>query len=115
MISSMNASHNDIQVTAEQQHVIPLQIEMNILQAKLFQIEGNFDESERFLEQAIQRAKISNLPDMINKIQREQKLLEESYEVWQKLIQNNAPFQERLKQTQVEDHLKWALKMVRES
>ena len=45
---------NDIQVTAEQQHVIPLQIEMNILQAKLFQIEGNFDQSERFLEQAIQ-------------------------------------------------------------
>ncbi|MFX1514504.1 MAG: tetratricopeptide repeat protein, partial [Promethearchaeota archaeon] len=103
---------DDIQTTLTQQNIVPLQIEMQILQAKIQQIQGDFDQSVNFLEQAIQQAKTNDLVDMMNKIQREQDFLEETFDTWQKLIQNNAPFQERLKQAQLEDYVKTAVKRV---
>jgi tetratricopeptide (TPR) repeat protein len=102
----------DVELIAEQQNLILAQIEMKILQAKLAQVEGKFDDSNQLLEQTFQLTQKNNLLDMVNKIKYEQQLLADSFETFNELIEKNASMSQKLKQLQISRYIDHAQQVI---
>jgi tetratricopeptide (TPR) repeat protein len=91
-----------------------LTIDALVLQAKLAMVEGNLSKAEELLEQAKLTAKDKKMGSyVITKVSTERRNLEAQYDAWQKLINDNAPFKERLEQAQIKNYLDEALKLAR--
>lgn len=97
---------------ANEQNSFLIAVNGQILQAKLALVEGDLISSVSLLDQARATAEKNDLDLLVEKAKREQDLLEEQLENWQRLIQSNAPLQERLKRTMITDYLKQALSIV---
>lgn len=97
---------------AQEQHSFSLVIESLILQAKLAMIDGNLTAAVKFLEQARMTAEEKNLGLLGTKVVAERQRLDDQYESWERLIQDNAPFQARLEQARCEDYFNRALNLV---
>ncbi|MFX0091610.1 MAG: hypothetical protein ACFFBD_07585 [Candidatus Hodarchaeota archaeon] len=81
---------NKIETEAQNQELLPLNIEMRILQSKFQQVEGNFDVSLNILETDIQFAQDKQLPVLVEKLVKERKSAENSVYTMKKLIEKNA-------------------------
>lgn len=101
-----------MQSTAEQNRFIPLLIEISILHARLRYVEGKFQSAMNLLNAARAIAEEENLHSLVEKVSSETVGLERDLEKWQGLIQRNASIQERLEQSQVEEYLQGAQKLV---
>jgi tetratricopeptide (TPR) repeat protein len=84
-----------------------------ILQSKLNTVEGNLNKAAQILDQAAITAEEKGLARLLETVKTEKMELENQFDTWQRIIQNNAPFQKRIEQAQVETYLLDALKMVR--
>ncbi len=102
-----------INILAQHQSSLSLNVNTLILQAKFAMVKGNLSTAEKFLDQAKKQAEKNNLGFLISKVSEERQHLEEEYSSWQKLIQDNAPFQERLKKAEIKDYIKEALNLAR--
>ena len=65
-------------------------IEALILQAKLYIIEGNFQDALELIDQAKNLAEEKNLSSFVEKVSTEKQRFEEDYEKWLGLIQSNS-------------------------
>lgn len=100
-----------LQLLAKNQHSFPLIIDVSILQSKFALIEGDLTQAAEILDQAEKIAQENALGLLEKKVINEKQLLEEQHETWQDLITNNAPFHERLTQTNLRDYIKVALQL----
>ncbi|MFQ5979373.1 MAG: tetratricopeptide repeat protein [Candidatus Heimdallarchaeota archaeon] len=98
---------------ANEQNSFLLAVNGRILQAKLALVEGDLISSASLLDQARATAEKKDLVLLVEKAKREQQLLEEQLENWQRLIQSNPPLQERLRRTTITEYLKEALNLAR--
>lgn len=85
-------------------------IEALILQAKLYIIEGNFQDALELIDQAKNLAEEKNLSSFVEKVSSEKQRFEEDYEKWLGLIQSNSSIQKRLEYSQLEQYIKEAQK-----
>lgn len=97
---------------AQDQNSFSLVVNALILQAKLALVDGEPATAEQFLEQAKFTAEEKGLGLLVMRASAELKHLQTQYEVWQQLIQRNAPFHERLERVQIADYLKDVEKLV---
>lgn len=102
-----------ISTLAQYQSSLSLNINTLILQAKFAMVKGHLTRAEQFLNQAKKKAEKHNLGFLITKVATERQQLEEEYSSWQKLIQDNAPFKERIKKAEIHDYIKEALSLAR--
>lgn len=85
-------------------------IEALILQAKLYIIEGNFQDALELFDQAKNLAEEKNLSSFVEKVSSEKQRFEEVYEKWLGLIQSNSSIQKRLEYSRLEQYIKEARK-----
>ncbi|MHA2500338.1 MAG: tetratricopeptide repeat protein, partial [Candidatus Hodarchaeales archaeon] len=97
---------------AQDQNSFSLVVNALILQAKLALVDGEPATAEQFLEQAKLTAEEKGLILLVKRTSTEQEALQAQYEVWQQLIQRNAPFHERLERVQIAEYLKDVEKLV---
>jgi tetratricopeptide (TPR) repeat protein len=76
-----------------------------LLKAKIAMIEGELEEAMTLLDQAKLIAIEKQIDPLQDKTIREQELLKADLTRWNKLIQTNAPLQERFQQAQLEEYL----------
>ncbi len=103
---------SNLALLAQEQHSFPLLVDVIILQAKLALIEGFPTKSMQFLSQAKITAEEKNLQLLFRRVVNEEAILKTQLSIWQRLIEENAPLQERLAQAQVEEYLLKAKKIV---
>lgn len=84
-----------------------------ILHAKFAMVEGDLTTATELLGKAKALSERKGLGGLAEKATKEHQRLEDQYEKWQRLIQSNTPFQERLQQARVEKYLAEALKLAR--
>lgn len=83
-----------------------------ILQAKLSMVDGDLTSTLQLLDEAQAIAEEKKSDYILDKVIKERKHVEGQYEKWQRLIQTNASYKERLEETQVLEYLKEAQKIV---
>ncbi|MHA2371224.1 MAG: tetratricopeptide repeat protein [Candidatus Hodarchaeales archaeon] len=84
-----------------------------ILHGKFAMVEGDLATATELLRKAKNLSERKGLGWLAEKAAKEHQRLEDQYEKWQRLIQSNTPFQERLQQARVEKYLAEALKLAR--
>lgn len=102
-----------ITMLAQRQSSLSLNVHASILQAKFAMVEGDLSAAEKFLEQAKNTATEKGLGFLIAKVSAERQNLKGQFDTWLNLIQNNAPFKERLEKADLKEYLKEALKLAR--
>ncbi|MFX1512851.1 MAG: tetratricopeptide repeat protein [Promethearchaeota archaeon] len=88
-------------------------VKLLLLQAKFATVEGDLSAALNFYEQAKTFAKDKGIGVLAAKAEAEKVELETQYDKWQQLIQSNAPFKERLKQSRLEEYLREAKRIIR--
>ncbi|MHA2497118.1 MAG: hypothetical protein ACXAEI_16725, partial [Candidatus Hodarchaeales archaeon] len=103
---------NRLYSEAQDRHSYLFIVETLILKAKLALVEGDLAAAFRFLDQAALIAEEKDLGLWATRVQSQQRQLQEQYDEWQALIQQNVSIQTRLEQTQVADYLKEVQKQI---
>jgi hypothetical protein len=98
---------------AKQTQFLSFVVDALILQAKFAMVDGDITGAAKLLDQAQITAEEKGFTRLARKVSDEIIELERQYDNWQRLIQNNAPFQARLEKAQLEDYLKEAVKLAR--
>jgi tetratricopeptide (TPR) repeat protein len=98
---------------AEKQGSYTYLVNSLILQAKLAMIEGDLLVANGILKRAQRIAKEEELIKLTEKVASETQLLNDQYQQWERLVQTNAPIQERLEHAKLKDYLKSAQKLAR--
>ncbi|MFX1511263.1 MAG: tetratricopeptide repeat protein [Promethearchaeota archaeon] len=106
------AMANKIYTLAQNKHSFSVIVNALILQAKFAMVDGNFSMAINFLEQAESTAVAKGLRLLVTKVSVEKQHLEDQYDSWQTLIQDNAPFRAKLEQARLEDYIKEAKKRI---
>ncbi|MFW9916381.1 MAG: tetratricopeptide repeat protein [Candidatus Thorarchaeota archaeon] len=96
---------------AQGQCSFSLVVDALLLQAKFALIEGDLAAAAQFLGQASITAEENGIGRQIEAVAAERQRLEAQYDTWQRLLQDNAPFQTRLEQAQLASYFKDALKL----
>ena len=102
-----------ITTLAQHQSSLFLNVHASILKAKFAMVEGDLSTAEKFLDQAKKTAEEKGLDFLVAKVSLERQNLEEQYDTWLNLIQNNATFKERLKKAELKDYIREALRLAR--
>jgi tetratricopeptide (TPR) repeat protein len=97
---------------AQSQESYSLAVKVLILRARFAIIGGELKIALENLEKGEEIANKNNLDFLLLNIKEEKKTLESEYEKWQKLIEQNAPIQERLEQFRLEEYTKEIKKLV---
>lgn len=96
---------SEIYETAKKQHLVPLTVEILVLKAKLEIVNSNFQEAEKYLNQATILAEKRQYKLLINEIIAEQRQMHENFNDWEKLIRKGAPLREKLEKANLKAYL----------
>lgn len=96
---------------AKEERSIWLLIESYLLNAKLELINFNFKWFEELLTQAKLTAEENGFERYLSRIEEENKAFKEQLGNWNKLLDNNAPYLERIKQANLIEYMKDAKKV----
>ncbi len=96
---------SEIYETAKEQHLVPLTVEILVLKAKLEIVNSNFQEAEKYLNQATILAEKRHYKLLINEIIAEQRQMQENFNDWEKLIRKGAPLREKLEKANLKAYL----------
>jgi tetratricopeptide (TPR) repeat protein len=83
-----------------------LTIKLLLLQAKFYIVEGNFEASINFINQAKILAREKGMELLATRADAEKQQLETQYDKWKKLIESNALFGARIEQSRLEEYLR---------
>ncbi|MFX0073416.1 MAG: tetratricopeptide repeat protein, partial [Candidatus Hermodarchaeota archaeon] len=86
---------------SKEQKSFYLNVQALLIHVQFALVEGKLPQAMNYLDQAIITAEEKNLGLLIKKVDQEKQRLEENYAKWEKLIQENTPLQERLKQADI--------------
>ncbi|MFQ5979860.1 MAG: tetratricopeptide repeat protein [Candidatus Heimdallarchaeota archaeon] len=103
---------NKIYTLAQQQLSFTLVVDALILKSKFALIAGNLAKASQFLDQARLTADEKDLGSLATKVATERQRLTDQYDTWQRLIQTNAPFSERLEQARLTEYIQAAQRAV---
>jgi tetratricopeptide (TPR) repeat protein len=98
---------------AKETHSFSSVVNALILQAKFSIVEGDLTAAAQLLDQAQITAEEKDLLLLAEKVSEESQELKAQYDNWQRLIHDNAPFQEQLEKAQIDVYLKEALNLAR--
>ncbi|PWI48057.1 hypothetical protein CEE45_08515 [Candidatus Heimdallarchaeota archaeon B3_Heim] len=102
---------NQVFEMAQEQNLLPIEIETSILKAKLSLINGDFTLSDNLLQDALVLAVEKNLTFLQSRINNEQEKLQNELTKWIELIDKNSSLKERIEQSQIETYLKEAIQI----
>ncbi len=102
----------DLYVLARDQQSFSLTVKALLLRAKFAIIEGDLQQAQEYLDQSMRITGEKKMGLMAQRVKNEQKLLETELSKWQELIRRNAPLEERLEQSKLEEYVKEARKVV---
>jgi hypothetical protein len=98
---------------AQDQHSSSLMCEALLLKARFEIIDGNLEQTIRFMDQARTTAFEKNLTLLMEKIEVEKENFEGELNKWQTLLSQNPSLQERLEYARVQEYLKDVQKMIK--
>lgn len=100
-----------LQEIAQKQHSYSLIVEALILKSKFALLEGNLDQANMFLEQALMTTQENGLTQLQTQINREKQLMNSQMEKWKDFVDSNPTITDRIEQSKILDYLKVAQKM----
>jgi tetratricopeptide (TPR) repeat protein len=90
---------------AQRQHSFSLLVNTQILQAKLFLIEGNITTAMQLMDQAITYSEKSGLTSLLNQAQQEKQTMVKDFNELRKMIENNASITERIEKMELLEYI----------
>ncbi|MHA2253836.1 MAG: tetratricopeptide repeat protein [Candidatus Kariarchaeaceae archaeon] len=97
---------------AEKQHSFPLLIESLLLQHRLSLLQNQITETYDIIDHALTISKTNNLTYYSQKIEDVKKELDDEIYRWNKTVNQNSPFIQRLKNSRIEEYLEELSKIV---
>ncbi|MHA2090449.1 MAG: tetratricopeptide repeat protein [Candidatus Kariarchaeaceae archaeon] len=97
---------------AEKQHSFPLLIESLLLQHRLSLLQNQIKETYDIIEHALTISKTNNLTYYSQKIEEVRKELDDEIYRWNKTVNQNSPFIQRLENSRIEEYLEELSKIV---
>jgi tetratricopeptide (TPR) repeat protein len=83
----------------------PLIVDINIIQAKLAQIKGNFDESNQILQKAWELVKKFNIKGKKELVQFELDQLEENFKTYNQWVEQNVAMKDRASKLEISEYI----------
>lgn len=96
---------------AQTKKMIPILVDVFILQSRFALIEGNAHEAYNLLEKANELGEAKGLVALTAKVKAHQDAVKTELNQWQELAQKNAPLQERLQLANLEGYLQEAIRL----
>ena len=95
-----------LKTVADQQNSIPLRIQSDVLHAKMYLVQGEFDRFEKFLDKAKELAIEYNRKTVVDWIDAELADFQEQYQTWKSLIASDSPLINRFEKVSIENYIK---------
>jgi tetratricopeptide (TPR) repeat protein len=86
----------------------PLIVDINLIQGKLAQIKGNFDESNQILQKAMELAENFDIKGKKELIQFELDQLEENFKTYNEWVEQNVAMKDRASKLEISEYIKKA-------
>ena len=110
VLAEIEALISQLQITAQDQFQYSTIVEILILRAKLELLNGQLQDAQNLLDKAHAITHDKGLTQLQRQIEQEQQQLEADFVTWTELVAKNAPMQERIQRSQLDQYIKDALK-----
>jgi len=95
---------NDLDNIAKDQNLLRLRFENGLLQSKLQILFGNIGESKKILIELEELGNENELEYYLDLVKNELKILEENFQKWHNLVENNASMKEIIQETKIKEY-----------
>ena len=110
-LDEINTLLNQMDEIAENQSILPLEVELHLLRALLTLVQGNLSLADSQVSEAIHISQTHEFTNLLVKSQELQTKIQSQVKEWQDLLEENVSIKQLLEKTEMEEYLKTAMRI----